>query len=353
MTPALEFAISMAFVYLLLSALSSAIQEFVANLMKWRANTLEAGITQLLGDENLKEAIYAHPLIQGMLRPQWLRKGATGVLRPAYISSRIFAQVLQGLQSSTDAKVAASATTIVNIVKNAGDAADVERKKIENWFDDAMDGVSGWYKRKAHAWLWVIALVVCAAMNADTISIGKVLWNDPTARAAMSEAAREYTKQYADKTSKGADKSQANPPAANGQEGKDVQKDGSSSVQTEASGKPGDASGGSGQSGDPKNGAQDDAAIEKELGAKYQLVKQAQQELTKLPVPLGWCIRCEGDPRAVPSCTGWILKVIGILISVLAVSQGAPFWFDLLQKAVNLRLAGDLPPDSRTQKTTN
>jgi hypothetical protein len=44
------------------------------------------------------------------------------------------------------------------------------------------------------------------------------------------------------------------------------------------------------------------------------------------------------------------LKIVGLLITVLAVSQGAPFWFDLLQKAVNLRLAGDLPPDSRAEK---
>jgi hypothetical protein len=45
-----------------------------------------------------------------------------------------------------------------------------------------------------------------------------------------------------------------------------------------------------------------------------------------------------------------LLKIIGILISILAVSQGAPFWFDMLQKVANLRLAGDPPPDSRAQK---
>jgi hypothetical protein len=28
---------------------------------------------------------------------------------------------------------------------------------------------------------------------------------------------------------------------------------------------------------------------------------------------------------------------------MITVSQGAPFWFDLLKKIVNLRLAGDAP----------
>jgi len=38
---------------------------------------------------------------------------------------------------------------------------------------------------------------------------------------------------------------------------------------------------------------------------------------------------------------------MGILISSVAVAMGAPFWFDLLNKVVNLRLTGSPPPDSR------
>ncbi|MCA9718188.1 MAG: hypothetical protein KC468_26185, partial [Myxococcales bacterium] len=36
-------------------------------------------------------------------------------------------------------------------------------------------------------------------------------------------------------------------------------------------------------------------------------------------------------------------KLAGLLISLLAAAQGAPFWFDLLNKLVNLRGSGRRP----------
>jgi hypothetical protein len=90
-----------------------------------------------------------------------------------------------------------------------------------------------------------------------------------------------------------------------------------------------------------------------EINDELSKVTKARDSLEKLPVPLGWCEEdcLPDDPRRPPTALyPLLLKFIGLLISVLAVSQGAPFWFDLLQKAVNLRLAGDVPPDSRAQK---
>ena len=41
---------------------------------------------------------------------------------------------------------------------------------------------------------------------------------------------------------------------------------------------------------------------------------------------------------------GWILsKISGLILTTLAVSIGAPFWYDVLNKLVNLRAAGELP----------
>ncbi len=299
LTPALQFAVSLVFVYLLLSALSSAIQEIVANLAKWRANTLEVGIEQLLQDTNLKNEIYKHPLLRGVWRPNWLFKAASKVHKPGYISSSMFAQVLQDLRA-TPGSIPASTQKILDTVLKGAANADEEKKKIEHWFDDAMDAVSGWYKRKANSWLWVISAVVCIALNADTISVGKILWNDPTARDAMSDAAKSYANHKVTESDAGT-----------------------------ATATPG------------------------EINDELSKVTKARDSLEKLPVPLGWCEEdcLPDDPRRPPTALyPLLLKFIGLLISVLAVSQGAPFWFDLLQKAVNLRLAGDVPPDSRAQK---
>jgi hypothetical protein len=54
--------------------------------------------------------------------------------------------------------------------------------------------------------------------------------------------------------------------------------------------------------------------------------------LASLSVPLGWSAD-DKDPRAVPhDALGWTLKVLGLLLTALGVSLGAPFWFDVLNK---------------------
>lgn len=46
----------------------------------------------------------------------------------------------------------------------------------------------------------------------------------------------------------------------------------------------------------------------------------------------------------------WYLKVPGLILTWAAVSLGAPFWFDVLNKLVNLRQTG-LPPDENKRQT--
>jgi hypothetical protein len=68
-------------------------------------------------------------------------------------------------------------------------------------------------------------------------------------------------------------------------------------------------------------------------------------------MPLGWCVKW---PAAKSSCTepnafeiksswAWLTKILGLLLTALLVSLGAPFWFDLLSRAANLRQTGDEP----------
>jgi hypothetical protein len=44
--------------------------------------------------------------------------------------------------------------------------------------------------------------------------------------------------------------------------------------------------------------------------------------------------------------TAWLARVVGWLVTVVAVSLGAPFWFDVLNKIVNVRWAGKPPEES-------
>lgn len=61
---------------------------------------------------------------------------------------------------------------------------------------------------------------------------------------------------------------------------------------------------------------------------------KAQIEATR--IPLGW--------TSLPQTPGELFsKVLGLIVTMLAVSLGAPFWFDLLGKLANVRAAGKKP----------
>jgi CRISPR/Cas system CMR-associated protein Cmr5 small subunit len=57
------------------------------------------------------------------------------------------------------------------------------------------------------------------------------------------------------------------------------------------------------------------------------------------PLGIGW------DFKAIPSygISEWLLKLVGWLVTALSITLGAPFWFDLLRKLVNIRSAGVKP----------
>ena len=42
----------------------------------------------------------------------------------------------------------------------------------------------------------------------------------------------------------------------------------------------------------------------------------------------------------------WLAKLLGLLITAFAVSLGAPFWFDTLNKFMNIRSAGSSPVEA-------
>jgi hypothetical protein len=73
-------------------------------------------------------------------------------------------------------------------------------------------------------------------------------------------------------------------------------------------------------------------------------VAQGMHALTTLesdvrPFPLGW-FGAHALPR---DALGILSKILGLLITALSISLGAPFWFDLLSKFVDIRAAGTKP----------
>ena len=69
-------------------------------------------------------------------------------------------------------------------------------------------------------------------------------------------------------------------------------------------------------------------------------------ELEEAGLPIGWTQfweRLESVPDGEPAFWLWVQTVFGIVLTALAASLGAPFWFDLLNKFIKLRGSGIIP----------
>lgn len=303
---ALEVAIGLSFVYLLLSLLCTNVNEWLATLLKTRAKMLEAGIRQLLDNQphndaqnGFLQAFYRHPLIQGLC-PQGRH--------PSYLPARTFSAVIMDLMEQAnagappqpDAHPAAwvDACLSEGDVKRAlqalvpptgGDFASLQ-KNLEGWFDDAMDRISGWYKRRTQLWTCLVALLITVLANADTFKIVRHLSMDPALRQSVVEAA----------------KVRAAEPRP--------------SVEVEYK--------------DPNDPLKPTVT---HLGENP--LHQGEQDL--LAQLIGW----GKDEREHNTPTDWLLRLFGWLVSIVAISLGAPFWFDVLNKFINIRSAGKSPDE--------
>ncbi|HXD31375.1 MAG TPA: hypothetical protein VN643_09670 [Pyrinomonadaceae bacterium] len=387
----LDVAIGLIFIFLLLSLMASAANELIEVILKKRAKHLEAGLLELLENPEVKKGLnglvarlYAHPLINGLFEGPY--KPGSGTL-PSYIPARSFALAIMDIvphisaeakkgeestiassktgspaddfapvsgaanATASTAKVA-SPQVVVNVggkadsgaalnvaevspaagadvltglrdaveslpfekarnallplIDAAGNDAVRARQNIEEWFNASMDRVSGWYKRRAQVFLFIIGLVIAVWLNADTIQIVKSLSSDKDLRAVVVAEAIEYAKE--------------NTPPANA---------------------------GGAQPANPAGGTAPPASecptptCDKDPSSPQCKIEKNKCQIRELGLPLGWS--AVGDPyRKLPTTISEVgdqtkKHFLGWLLTALAVSLGAPFWFDMLNKIIVVR----------------
>src|SRR5262249_28586144 len=75
---------------------------------------------------------------------------------------------------------------------------------------------------------------------------------------------------------------------------------------------------------------------------------EALDRLEDLQFPVGW--QKANQPHGTDE---WIVALLGWVLTGVAISFGAPFWFDLLNKVANLRAAGRRPGSTVNQASPN
>ena len=325
----LEVAIGLVMMWLILSVATMEIQNWLVQVTNTRAKFLEDTLLEMFkNDKGLLEQFYNHPAIKGLGKVD--RKG--NYKKPTYIPNEVFSRVTMELlttaskQGASTAPEAISLDKIVETVKQvkalspelkdltehlfpglekmdtvSAGVENVQAKlkqyqdNVEKWFDHNMETASGWYKENASNVAFAIGLGLAIVFNVDTIHITDRLWREPTIRQALVAQADTY------------------------------QLEGGAANITEVPG-----------------------------------------YFDSLAMPLGWTSIPAADPSVcrglititsdaeiafragneckvlvnIPSVNnimGWVLKLLGFVISAFAARQGAPFWFDMLKKLVNLR----------------
>jgi len=290
----LEVAIGMAFVYLILSLFCTAINEAIAGILGSRAKNLERGIKSLFTDGfkapgvTLAQSIYDHGLVQSLYRSTeteqpWYSKVGSNL--PSYIPARVFSSALSDVLFGGNADTAAPAAlssmlatvqelpdskgkqAILTLVSQAGGDISKTRQAFETWYNDGMERVAGWYKRKTQIVLFVIGLGIAISLNVDSIMIGRSLWANPALRSYAVAAAEKYAAANSDKDAK---------PSADAQHALDV--------------------------------------------------------LQSLALPIGW-----SHVKDTSSFWDLCFMITGWFLTATAMTLGAPFWFDTLNRFMVIR----------------
>lgn len=304
----LDLVIGLIFIYFILSLVCSIVQEIFANLLNLRYKNLQKWIENTFSLNGLGKAIVHHKIIESLTRS----------CKPSYIPADKFVHALLDKVNAeihgekpfdiNSLREAVDKTTLLpaemkrfllqSIHDASGDLSRV-REDMEQWFNDAMDRISGAYKKKVQLWILLISFFVVTTFNADSIRLTKYLYDHPAVAKSLADQAAQAVNDPTFK--KRIEEIKENDTV-------------------------------------PGVGSHEIEEIVSAIEADISRIDSLSQKLSSAQLPLGWA--GESSPA---DCWEWVQKIIGIIVSILAVSLGAPFWFETLNKLVNLRNAGKKP----------
>ena len=233
---ALNVVIGLVFIYLLYSLLATVLAETIATFLNLRARNLKEAIGRMLDDEkddrnffqrlgdslllmktsksNIVKDFYNHPEIKYL--------GSSGVFKsPSNFKAKSFSKTLISLlvgekminkenietilgkinSSNISPEILESLNNIfgsqtANYIRSLWQESqgDIEKFKLqlESWFDRTMEHTIEWYKRKIRVVTFIIGLCIAWFFNADTFVIVKNLSVDKDARDNLVNMATAY-----------------------------------------------------------------------------------------------------------------------------------------------------------------
>jgi hypothetical protein len=202
---------------------------------------------------------------------------------------KVIAELIDNLPASLKQSLAELADRVKSGDYSIDDDISNLQKQIETWFDRSMERASGVYKRNAKGVAILMGLVVSVTANADTLYIVNSLSKDSVLRAAITENAEQVV----------------------------------------------------------SNGNRTAEPLE-------AIKTSLRKSLEDVSMPVGWS--AANKQQQDQGEKGWpvpyIKRILGWLVSGLAIAMGSSFWFDLLSKVMNVRNIGKTDFSSKKKGTS-
>ncbi len=362
----LDVSIGLVLIFALFSLLTTTIVELASAMLRRRARMQELGIYYLLDGEGPRRPLFSRLFGGNAYVTLSVAKNDTLAARfyglesikalmdrrrlPTYIGADAFVTGVMALVH-TDLPVAGddpdygaaaradqTGSRLASIIKELFPGKPVGRgeleKRLRAYYKDATDRIVGWYARETQIWLVAVGFLTAVIFNVNVIAITAELAGNATLRERLANA------------------------AASDQE---IAKLAATLAEQD-------------------DGASEDARDYIRL--KRRQISEIEQEVSALGLPIGYCSAPSPDrgvsgaapaqeppvllppaptlsltaaPPAPGDC-GFFAQLakpasyFGWLLTAIAISLGAPFWFDLLSKLVAIRRVGKTPADDKGEK---
>jgi len=249
---------------------------------KHLGSTLETMLDEKTGD------FFNHPLFQQLRYASSRRARLSMYNLPTYISKKTFTAILEdilpknvegdgvNLQALGEGRFK---QMLQFLSREADGNAEKLKEKIGFWFDEIMERASEWYKGNIKWWLFGVGFGLACIFNVDTIQVYQTISSNATVQEQLVAMATDFVEK--------------NDSIAN-----------------------------------PNLNLTLEESITR-LDSSLQSIEHIRS-----PLGLGWSA---SEGKDLP---WWLIKLAGLLLTGIAVTFGAPFWFDILKKLLTLGRGG-------------
>ena len=267
----------------------------------------------------------------------------SSVIMPAVVpeapsSTDMFQRFAAGLKSMNNSNLK---ILLQNILAESNDLPTL-KNNIEIWYNDYMDRVTGWYKDSVTVNLRWIGILIAIFFNVHALYVIKSIYGDRQLRDKLVQMGGNMVDNQEPLKAINTSSVQSSLAEIDNNCSREMQRATTDSQRNEIQK----------QCAEKRMALADSFAV-----VRRRQITAISDSLQMWDLPIGWkWITKKGTETGSAGSANteankkWWWWVLGWILSGLAISAGAPFWFELLSKMINIRRAGIRPATKADDK---